>query len=172
MNILEFAMQKERDAENYYRELAGKAGSKGLTKIFNMLADAEIRHYEVVRHMQHSVPEIPPAAILDDAVETFRAMRRDKDFEVSYDERQAEVYEKARAMEKESLDFYQQQADQADDEAAKKVFQQLAGQESMHYRLLDNIAEFVQRPQLWIENGEFSHLIDKDRDATDYPDNP
>jgi len=172
MNIFEFAMQKERDAENFYRDLAGKAKSPGLRKIFNMLADAEIRHFEVVRHMQESAPDVPPATILDDAVATFREMRRNKDYDVGYEERQVEVYEKARAMEKESCDFYTQQAEETDDETSAEIFRQLAGQESMHYRLVDHLAEFVIRPRLWFENGEYSHIIDQDRGTAFYPEKP
>ncbi len=169
MNVFQFAMRKEKDAEVFYRELAAKAGSVGLRRIFNFLADAEVRHYQVVEEMQEHISQVPSASILEDTVAEFRKMREAQDYDVGYDARQLEVYEKARLMEKESLDFYTQQAVQAKDEAARKVFEQLAAQERMHYRIVDNLAEFVIRPQLWVENGEFSHILDADRGTHYYP---
>jgi rubrerythrin len=41
MDIYTFAMQMEKDGEEYYRELGTKCKNEGLTKIFTMLADEE-----------------------------------------------------------------------------------------------------------------------------------
>lgn len=40
MNIFEFGMQMEKDGEQFYHELASKAGSKGLAHILEKLADS------------------------------------------------------------------------------------------------------------------------------------
>ena len=42
MDIYQFAMQMEKDGENYYRKLAAECGVPGLQKIFTMLADEEV----------------------------------------------------------------------------------------------------------------------------------
>ena len=38
MNIFEFAMEKEKYSEDYYRQLADKSNNKGPETVFNMLA--------------------------------------------------------------------------------------------------------------------------------------
>ena len=40
----------------------------------------------------------------------------------------------------------------------KRIFQKLAEEEKKHYFLLENIIQFVSRPETWLENAEFYHL--------------
>ena len=60
MDIYSFALQMEKDGENYYRELATKSGSEGLKKIFTMLADEEVKHFRLIEKMREksTLPEI------------------------------------------------------------------------------------------------------------------
>jgi len=44
MDIFEFAMEKEKLARDYYRELAERAPNTGLQSILKMLADEEAKH--------------------------------------------------------------------------------------------------------------------------------
>jgi len=48
MNIYEFAMQMEKDGENYYRHLAEESTITGLGKIFTMLANEEVKHFNIM----------------------------------------------------------------------------------------------------------------------------
>ena len=48
MDIFEFAIEKEQLAEQYYRKLAQKTSNKGFTNIFNMLADEEVKHQQII----------------------------------------------------------------------------------------------------------------------------
>ena len=67
---------------------------------------------------------------------------------------------KAQDIEKESREFYLQKADEVQDHCQKGIFRKLAEEENKHYFLLDNIIEFVSRPEQWLENAEFHHLED------------
>ena len=71
---------------------------------------------------------------------------------------EVEMYQKAREIEKQAKSFYQEKADEVEDIAQKKIFNLLAAEEQKHYFLLDNIVEFVSRPQQWLEDAEFFHL--------------
>jgi hypothetical protein len=55
MDIYEFAMQMEKDGENYYRELMATCGTVGLQRIFAMLADDEVRHYHTIEQMRAKI---------------------------------------------------------------------------------------------------------------------
>ena len=157
MNIFEFAMEKEKYSEDYYRQLAGKSSNKGLEAVFDMLADEEAKHYKIVSDMKEDVaPDLAETTVLSDAKNVFEKMResaRNFDFDIS----QTELYRKALNIEKQSRDFYLGKANEVE-KTQKEIFLKLADQEKKHYFLLENIIDFISRPKTWLENAEFYHL--------------
>ncbi len=158
MDIFEFAMQKEKYSEDYYRRLAGNAKQKGLREIFGMLADEEAKHYRIVEQMKSKIPDtVSHTNILADTKEVFEKMREGAgkfDFEAS----QIEIYKKAQDIERDSRQFYLQKAEEVEDPRRQEIFRKLAAEEEKHYLLLENIIQFVCRPETWLENAEFYHL--------------
>ena len=67
MNIYAFAMQMEKDGENYYRQLAEQSRSAGLKKIFVMLANEEVKHYKVVELLgrKSGAPQLAETKVLE-----------------------------------------------------------------------------------------------------------
>lgn len=158
MDIFDFAMEKEKLSENYYRGLSGKTENKGLKNIFGMLAGEEANHYDVVSKMKEKTPvEVSQTSVLSDAKAVFSKMRESTE-NFNFDISQIELYKKARDIESESRDFYLEKAEQVTEEHPKGLFLRLAEEEKKHYFLLENIIEFVSRPQQWLENAEFHHL--------------
>lgn len=158
MDIFEFAMQKEKLSEQFYRQLAGQAGSKGLQTIFKMLADEEAHHCQVVGQMRCKTPDkLSETDVLSDAKEVFARMREGTR-KFDFDAGQIEIYKKAQRIEKESRQFYLEKADEVEDHRQKGIFRELAEEEKKHYFLLENIIQFVSRPETWLENAEFYHL--------------
>jgi rubrerythrin len=157
MNIFEFAMEKEKYSEDYYRRLADKSNNKGLATIFNMLADEEAKHYKIVSDMKEDVaPDLAETTVLSDAKNVFAKMRvstRGFNFDIS----QTKLYRKAQEIEKQSWDFYIEKASEVE-KTQKEILLKLADEEKKHYFLLDNIIDFVSRPETWLENAEFYHL--------------
>ncbi|MHC4644535.1 MAG: ferritin-like domain-containing protein [Planctomycetota bacterium] len=158
MNIFEFAMEKEKLSERYYRELAANTNQKGLQSIFNMLADEEAHHHRVVQQMENEAPEsVSETNVLSEAWQVFEKMREGAR-KIDFDASQIEVYTKAQDIEQESRQFYLQKAGDVEDQAQAEIFKKLADEEKKHYFLLENIIQFVSRPQTWLENAEFYHL--------------
>ena len=157
MNIFEFAMEKEKYSEDYYRQLAGKSNNKGLETVFNMLADEEAKHYKIVSDMKENVaPDLAETTVLSDAKDIFAKMQEStQDF--NFDISQTELYRKAQNIEKQSQDFYLEKANEVE-KTQKEIFLKLADQEKKHYFLLESIIDFVSRPQTWLENAEWYHL--------------
>jgi rubrerythrin len=157
MNIFDFAMEKEKYSEGYYRQLAAKSNNKGLETVFNMLADEEAKHYKIVSDMKKDVaPDLAETTVLSAAKNVFEKMRESAqsfNFNIS----QTELYRKALNIEKQSQDFYLGKANEVE-KAHKEIFLQLAEEEKKHYFLLENIIDFVSRPETWLENAEFYHL--------------
>jgi rubrerythrin len=158
MNIFEFAKEKEKYAEEFYRDRAAKSPDKGLTEIFLLLANEEEKHFELIEKMQADAPvELGNTNVLADATEIFEKIRQDaKKF--SLDKSELELYKEAQNIEQNARKFYLEKANEVKPQAQKDIFLKLAEEEKKHYFLLDNIIEFVSRPQRWLEDAEFYHL--------------
>ena len=162
MNIYQFAMQMEKDGEDFYRRLAEESTVSGLAKIFTMLADEEVNHYRVVERLSRKEknPELADSAILNNVKNVFREMREEKE-QLSLDSTAATAsYKKACTLEAASEKFYRDKAGQTGDENERRIFSRLAGEEANHLRIVESILEFVSRaePGNWLENAEWHHL--------------
>jgi len=157
MNILEFALQMEKDGENFYRRLAEQSNNKGVKAIFTLLADEEVKHYNYLKALPQDKPEYKQTTILSDVKNVFAQMKEANDV-FNPEAAQIKLYRKAQDIEKKSEDFYQDNAQKTQKPREKELFLQLAEEEKRHYFLLDNLIEFVSRPQTWLETSEFYHL--------------
>lgn len=157
MNIFDYAMRMEKDGEDYYRRLTRQAENKGLKTILTMLADEEAKHYRVIQRMKTEKPGMTETSILSDAKNIFVQMKESRE-KIDFDIKQTELYKKAKTIEKKSMDFYREKAEEVSQEYQKQIFLKLAAEEEKHYFMLENIIEFVSRPETWLENAEFCHL--------------
>ena len=161
MNIYEYAMQMEKDGEKFYRELAGKCRIEGIRTILNMLASEEVKHYNTIallkKHAENSLSA--KTKVLDDVKNIFIRMKEDK-AEICFDSSELEAYKKALNIEEMSRKFYIDKAAEAGLEDEKQIFLRLAAEEEYHRRILENVVEFVERPEpgSWLENAEWHHL--------------
>jgi rubrerythrin len=158
MDIYEYAMEMERDGENFYRELAAKTPNKGLTTILSMLADAEVKHRKLFENMKsHDKVHVAETPILNDVKNIFIQMREKKQTEANVSE--IELYKRAQEIERKSRDFYIEKSAEVD-ASQKEVFLKIADEEKRHYFVLEKIIDFVNRPLYWLENPEWYHLED------------
>lgn len=160
MDIFEFAMEKEKFSEDYYRRLAEKTNHTGLRNICNMLAEEESKHYKVIEHMSQKIPaKVAETSILDNAKKVFERMRESME-KFNFDTSELELYQKARDIEKQSKRFYIEKASEVEDACQKGIFKKLADEEQKHFVLLDNICDFIAKPKTYLENAEFYHIDD------------
>ena len=158
MNILDYAMQLEKETENFYRDLVKSTQTRGLKTIFTWLADEEVKHYRIFERMKaEGKPALAETTILQDATTVFEDMKS-KHEPFHFDSIQIEAYKKAQVIEKKSQDFYQEKAKVVKDRYQQKLLLRIAEEEKKHYFLLENIIQFVSRPELWLENAEFYQL--------------
>ena len=158
MDIYEFALQMEKDGEDYYRDQALKASNRGLKNIFIFLADAEAQHYDMLKKMKDSDDiQLPDADILSDVKSVFKKMKDENDTG-GVDASQAEIYRKALDFERENLVFYMDKASESDDERKKSILLKFAEEEQRHCIILENIINFISCPGDWLENAEWYNL--------------
>lgn len=157
MDIYEYAMQMEKDGESYYRDLAAKTANKGIQRIFTMLADAEVIHYRIFSAMKkkEQLPS-PDAQDLTGIKNIFERLKEEDSGSV--DTSQIALYRKAQDIEKKSRDFYLEKAEESKDKSEKTTLLKIAQQEKTHYLILEKIIEFVNKPNIWLEDPEWYHL--------------
>jgi rubrerythrin len=157
MDICEYALQLEKDGEEFYRNIAENTDDEGLQSIMLMLADEEVKHRRAIERMQNNECLLAETDILGDAKNIFQKMSEGKE-EFNLDQDQISIYKEAQEIEKRSELFYQEKAEEVEEEEKKELLRKLAEEERKHYFLLDNIIEFVSRPEYWLENAEWNHL--------------
>ena len=162
MNVFEFAMQMEKDGEAFYRDIAGKTKNAGLKKIFNTLADEEVVHYNIFKKLhEKSTVQATESNIFEKAKNIFVELKDAGGLDMSVELPQTEAYEKAMEAEKEAYTFYEQKAKESDNPAEKQILLTFAQEERRHYRLLENVIEFVSRPEQWLEDAEYVNMANQ-----------
>ena len=78
MDMFEFSIQMEKDAEALYRKMADEAPLEGIKNILSMLADDEVRHRVAIEQMQKKMDIAPVKGVALDIKTVFDEMRQDK----------------------------------------------------------------------------------------------
>jgi rubrerythrin len=158
MNVFDLAMQMEKDGETFYRHLVEKTANPGMRNIFGLLTGDEAKHFQVLKKMKETFQaELVSTPILSKAKNIFQLLREEKNWDV-LPAGQIDLYRKAKEIETRSFAFYMEKAREIGDPKSQKLFFLIAEEEKRHEFLLDNILQFISRPQTWLENAEFNHL--------------
>jgi rubrerythrin len=148
----------EKDGEKFYREIAEKnKNNSGLKIIFTMLANEEAKHYGIIKAMEEGTFSPIDSSILNDINNIFEMMKTRPDA-LNINASQVELYRQAQDIEIQSEKFYLDMINDSERDQNKIVFGKLAEEEKKHCLLLENIIEFVDKPQMWLENAEWNHL--------------
>lgn len=155
MNVYDYAMKVEKDGEEYYRELASKSPNEGLKKVFNILADAEVKHYQVFKSMRDKDgQDINALDISTDTKTIFETLSAQKE-KVNFKQDEIKFYEDAIKREDDSYHFYLSKANELENENEKVIFMNIAQEEIKHKEILENILVFIQEPSNWVGSAEF-----------------
>lgn len=153
MNMYEFSIQMEHDAELLYRSLASRTDHKGIKRIFTMLADDEAKHAKAVETLQRKSPSTENKSSMSE-VKTIFSQIKDQS-EIPSTEILEEL-KKALDIEKKGREFYSEKFSELDTDEGKSLFQKLSRQEDYHYKTVANIIEMVEKPLWWVEHAEFT----------------
>ena len=155
MDMFEFSIQMEKDAEALYRKMAEAAPVEGIKKVLLMLAEDEVRHRVAIENLQKKLKVEPVEGVALEIKTVFDEMKQDQGLmNISVDA--VEDYRKAVEIEKRGMEFYKEKFAEADDPENKKLFEILMKQETYHHKTVENLLEFVRNPEWWVENAEFN----------------
>jgi len=155
MNVYEYAMKVEKEGEAYYREMANMSPNAGLKRIFTMLAEEEVKHYNVFKSMMKKEKlDIDNLNLITDTQTIFETLANEKD-NVSFDEKQINYYKDAIKREENSHNFYIEKSKDIEDEQERQIFIEIAHEETKHKKVLEEIVYFLEEPDNWVASAEF-----------------
>jgi rubrerythrin len=157
MELFDFAIQMEKDGEAYYRQLSHRTANTGLRAILTMLADEEVKHQQLFEQMKASKGELPVSQVVTRTKNIFVQMKESGEV-ISDEASHIELYQKAQDLEKKAQTFYMEKSKEADNDKVRDLLVLLSKEEQVHYFILENIINFLSRPQTWLEDAEFVNL--------------
>lgn len=163
MNVFEFAMKMEEDGRKYYEERAAATNNPALKRIWQQMAEDEIKHYEIFRRFRDG--EVPAAAemasggtkILEGSKTVFEELSASDDVK-SFGGDEIEAWEKAKQLEIDTEKFYREKSAEESDQRISKSFSLLADEEKKHVHLIEHVLEFLHQPKQWLDDAEWSNL--------------
>ena len=155
MDMLTFAIDMELEGERYYLEQAARNADNALRAVFEQLAQDEARHAKLLTDKQDGKTYVLAGRDKPLTVNNVFAGVGDYEATVKTLPDQPELYKAAMAMEQKSIDLYTDLRDQAGNEATVALFGFLIGEETEHYRILEEFYHYINRPKEWVESAEF-----------------
>lgn len=163
MNIFEYAMKMETDGRKFYLDSAERIESPELKKILLELADDEVKHYAIFKAMKDGgtaeYKEAEKTTILQTVKNVFEKLR-DAGKDLSFPDDAKRIWEEAREVEKKAEEFYREKAGEMKTKEQKHILNRIADEEHRHWVTMQNIIQFLDRPNHWLENAEWSNLED------------
>lgn len=159
MNILECTIKMKEETRAHYERLSEAVTEKELKRLFSMLAAAEDEHIGKLMVLKDNMNKIGSLTFsaLDESVCVFSPHIDPRHLaeSLSHD---PDAYRHVVQEEEETIEFFDQLKNQAENEQMQKVCQVLAEKEREHLTMLENIYFFVEEPRTYLEWGEFSNL--------------
>lgn len=158
MDIFDFALKMELDGKKYYEKLAADTPVAGLATIFTRLATDEQKHYDVIQNLKAGVTgKMYDTTVLEDTKNLFQEMVKDKAIAGSM-KKDLDGYRHAMKIEEGSIRFYEDAARKEKSKETSELLQKIAGEEQKHFNIMENIYDFVLKPEYFLEWREFSNL--------------
>ena len=158
MDVFEFAMKMEEDGIDFYQQIADETKNEGVRSILTILAQDEVKHYNTLKRLKkETVEQVEDTTVLKDAKNVFETLEYNAE-DFTSPESQIDLYKKAQELEKKSIDFYAEKAEEVSKDTEKSILSRLADEERKHYFLLEHMITMLTRPEQWLEDAEWTHL--------------
>ena len=149
--VLAVGVEKERKAHDLYAEAAEKTYHPLGKKMFERLAEEEMKHEQLLASWaaEGACPVragFPPVDKDFLARELAKAKAKAAEKPSTND---LEAIELGQQMERKSIAFYEDCAAKAQDKASKGLFLRLKGEEDKHLAMLTDLYEFMANPNVW-----------------------
>ena len=143
-SVLRYAMQMELDGHNFYMDNKEKFEKRTSKKMFEVLADIEMKHYYYLKSLLEEYLETDKIKVDPEMIEREEDLSifeaREESEKIEYTLEQSDVPDltimrMAYLIERDYKEFYEGVAEKAKDEDIKEVFTTLAEWEAGHEKL-------------------------------------
>lgn len=152
MNILEFAVNMEKEGEAFYRNQANENKNSGLFKVFSILADDEKQHVKILSEFINKETSNLAESELSNIKGVFSDHFKN---DIKHKPEQLDIYREALKKEKESINLYSDLLEKTSDPSEKKLFEYLIKQEELHYTTIEDLITHIGKAESWVESAEF-----------------
>jgi rubrerythrin len=154
--ILKNAILLEKRGQAFYSKIAEQASSQAVREFFEMMADEEIRHINILSEQFKAYRQnkkFDPGEYDENYTGSIapRVLTMDLKNEMSAADYEAAAITAAMSMEKNAIKLYSDRAAAADDPNEKALYQWLANWEKQHLHFLSDIDKELTE-QIWYDN--------------------
>ncbi len=155
-DVLDAAIQLEKDGRNYFLETAAKSNNDVVRKVLESLAEDELRH---IAWIEQHYPEAKSAEEANREFyrrlsALFADVAEEEKEKVAASEDDLKALEHALSIEHAASKSYADWANDADDPEVVELCRVLAGIEHFHAQLIDNTIEYLRKPGDWFMQEE------------------
>ena len=154
LDIVETAMGEELKASGLYRKISAQLEDKAAKLKFDVMADAEQRHYEQLKKWYEGNFGKSPEAKKTKVSKAVKVKRPEK--KAGYEEIIKIIIE----AETNACKFYENAAKKTKDEGAKKLFEALIKMESAHVTQFKDEFRIITEPSLWCAEEEIPWMLE------------
>jgi len=161
IKALKYAIKMEEDGKAFYLQACGESSNELGRKLLESLAKQEDYHrakfqqiYESIRK-EHAWPQVDFKLDGGRTLRTIFARQTEGGKACAPgDETELAVVQQAMRMEGDSYDFYHVRAEQAESDAEREFFQDIAAEEREHQLVMTDYYEFLKNPAGWFVKSE------------------
>ncbi|MCX5726353.1 MAG: ferritin family protein [Candidatus Saganbacteria bacterium] len=162
---LKIALEMERMGYDIYMNAAKKTKNKLGRETLEAIARKELDHMEAIKmfsrklgggsiDIESAIKAIGPMGKKAYILLIMEKLQSELDKKMKPDSDLEKAYEAAMGLEREAYDFYKKLAGEAGDKETKKFFEFLIKEENIHYELLQETLEYLNRPGDWFKEKE------------------
>lgn len=158
-NAIKQAIQMEIDGRAFYNHAAESTHNDLGKKMFQKLAQDEVKHIEIFSDLISSVLEGEDwkRYIQDEELHGKSPVIEELASRMKHAEGKSEIEALSIAMELEEkgIEFYQKSAEEVDDPQAREIFKKICDEEKFHYDLLQAQRDSLTNSGFWLDSAEF-----------------
>lgn len=156
MNIYDVAMKMELEGKAKYQKMLEQTTFGGLKTILKRLIDMEENHYKIFESMKEGSVAVDVDDLSVDSIIEILNDSAQYASEIADRSEEVKLYEEALQLEKDSSQKYLELAENAASPEEKVAFEDIAKEEAKHELVLQNIIEFINDPEFYMDDAEFN----------------
>ena len=155
MEQLDFALQMERDGLKFFTEAAQAVQDSAAKKMLQSLAKDEERHEQILLDLKEGKMGQVQGETLEGVKTIFQDLVDTGDTLFKKEDSLSEVLKKGAELERRAIGVYRKLIESTDNPEVQKVWETLKREEKRHEKLLRLTLEYVDQPEIVLENAEF-----------------